>query len=183
MDLDYIQTHVTSWFTEMTGLEVQWEEEPEYVYPGPFAILNVGPIIQIGHNGWRHDWNAETEELEIRQFGVRHFTVYCRVRTYDQRQAFSARQALESLRLSYTSPKSQALLSEARLAVVRPEALQNQDYTFDNRRISQHTLDIVFAIHAIEALSGHDGTTIRRVTGSGTVNDTAIAFDSDGETL
>lgn len=186
MDLDAIQTVLTTWFATISGLDVEWWEEPYHIYNTPFALLNIGPISNVGVDGTMYEYTLGTDTLTPKQFGLRRFTVHCRVRAFDQRQGFSARQSLETARLRAWRPENIQTLNDANISLVRADPLILQDYDHDDRRISQIMMDMIFEQHVCEADgdTGGDGSYIGRTTGTGTLEegvngDISVPLDID----
>ena len=181
MDFVAIQAALTSWFATLSGLDCEWFEEPNFIYNEPFALLNIGPVSNDGVDGTLYEFDEGTDTLSAAQFGVRRFTVHCRVRAFDQRAGFSARQALERARLRMGRDSSTVELNAAGLALISAEPLVLQDYDFDGRRISQIMMDMIFATHAQETDDTYDGSYIGQATGEGTLDpqEHSVPFDAD----
>lgn len=182
MDLGAIQTALTSWFQDLSGLEADWYEEPYFVRPEPFALLAIGEIAPSGIDEAWYSYDDDTDYQTVQMAGLRTFVLHVRVRAFDQRQTFAARQQMETARLRMQRHSSIADLNAAGLALVRTGPVIEQTYTHDDRRISQIMVDITFQTRAVETDDTFDGEYIGRVTGDGTYDPDPPAISTSIDT-
>lgn len=166
MDLGTVQTTITSWVEAVSGLQLEWGRQPQKIRTGAFILAYAGAISKTGHDERDQSFNGGTGNTEVRVVGVRTFPLTLSFRSFDQRLGESARQYAEKFRTLAHSNTSFQTLKDAEIALVDTGALDETDYVWSGRRVSQVDMVVTLALRANFTDPDHDGSFISTVNSS-----------------
>lgn len=163
MDLGAVQTALTSWVEDYSGVQCEWGRMPQQMYTQPYALAYLGAIEKAGHDERIQTYDAVADTTSVQVTGVRRLTLRISFRSADQRLGFSARQYAETFRVALHSQSSWDDLNAANLAYIDSGELVDSDYTWSGRQVSQTDMDIFLGLRASTTDPNHDGSYIQNV--------------------
>ena len=176
MNLAQIQTQLSLWIEGLcedaqiqsgrpvVPIMVEWGRMPRKIRTGPYVLAYLGPIVGIGHDEPRYDYNDLTEELEEHMTGVRRMTLRLAFNSDDQRLGYSARQYAEDFRiLTQSTTGKDTLHSFINLGLWGTGDLIEADWASSGRMESQVNMDVTLGVRAELMNPGYDGGYIKNV--------------------
>jgi hypothetical protein len=166
MDLAAVQTALTSWIETFSGLQVEWGRQPTKWRPADTAYVLAFPetISPVGWDEPTYSYDDLTDSLNETMVGLRTMVLRLSFRSSDQRMGSAARQAAENFRILIHSQASVDTLNDANIGFISAATLQDTDYEWSGRMVSQVDMELSLHIRARLLNPQADGSYIRSVT-------------------
>jgi hypothetical protein len=148
-----------AWIATRSGLVTGWEDQPEQYTPEDYIELRVGPMMRVGRDGIRYEYDGDRpvgQEMVPTVIGQREFTLTVIVRAWSQELSQTAEVPLSQLELALQLPSFQQLLLDLNLGLIGTSQIVQADRVVDDRVQSGAAIDIRFAtsIHLQDADEG-----------------------------
>jgi hypothetical protein len=163
MDLAAIETALTAWVEEYSGIPCEWGRQSQKAHAEPYVLAYLGAITKAGHDERIQTYDFDTDSTSVVVVGVRRLVLRLSFRAFSQSLGASARQYAETLRVALHSQSAMDDLRDADLAYIDSDELVDSDYIWSGRMVSQTDMDIAFGLRAYTTDANHDGSYIKYV--------------------
>lgn len=164
MDLAAVETALTSWIQQQSGLLVHWRRQAPQAMPFPYIEAELLAISGKGHDEQFWDFDLDTDINSLTMSGVRAMTLSLSFLSMSQSLGASARQHAESFRINLFRPSSIETLYTANLALGNMLSLADTDFVDrSGRAVSQVSVDLAFEMRSSAVDASWDGSYIHTV--------------------
>jgi len=158
--LAQLQTDITTWIETLSGLSVEWGQEPQYMHIDAYILAYEGSYSSQGRDERFFEYNSSTGQLDLTMSGIRQLGLTLSFRSDSQAWGENAAYYAEMFRLNLRSPSSVDMRAAAKFALVRAEEGIRTDYPFNGQIWSQVDLPLVLAVRLNTADANYDGAYI-----------------------
>ncbi len=164
-----------SLLADVSGVAVQWENEPRKMVLGPNVILSwvSGGGVGVDETRWDDNEAAAPDPNMVPSLvGWRRLVLQVAPETTaNQKPATHARTVAEKLRTRLRRESAQAALEAANVGLASVGDVTTADYTADQRQVSRCVFELVLNASSFETVADDAVSSIERVEANSTLND------------